>query len=334
MVSQAKRAGSDITCRSVQLAGTQAPASLETSTVHEKDGSRTKLYVALSYIFCCLVWGTTWYAMRVSVQPNGGYPPNFAAAIRFVIAVVLYVPIWFVLCRKSRRPTLAEVGWLSLAGTFNGLYQSFIYSSETAISGGLAAVISAMSPVMVALIAMGTGVEKVSRATLLGFCACFFGVALVSHDRIQVSPAQAMAVLFVLIAAFFNSCSNVTLKGKCTGLHPVVSAMIFLTATDVPVWIGSVLSGERYQLWPISPLPMAAIVYMAIASSIMAFSLYLYMIKHISLMAISTMPFILPVLALIVDLFLERSCTLSAETWTGIAVVLGGVVFSVLKRER
>ena len=43
---------------------------------------------ALAYVACALIWGTTWFAIRVCIGP-GGYPPFAGAAIRFVIAVAL-----------------------------------------------------------------------------------------------------------------------------------------------------------------------------------------------------------------------------------------------------
>ena len=43
---------------------------------------------ALAYVGCALVWGTTWFAIRVCMGP-GGFAPFAGAAIRFVIAVAL-----------------------------------------------------------------------------------------------------------------------------------------------------------------------------------------------------------------------------------------------------
>ena len=306
---------------------------LSLTASEERGIARRRLLVACSYVTCALIWGTTWYALRVCVQPGCGLAPNFAAAVRFLLAVALYIPVWIIFARKMRAPTLSEAAWLTLAGLFNGMYQVFIYSSECSISGGLASVISATSPLMVALLAMATKVEQVSRNTFIGFFVCLLGIILVGYDRLQVSTEQGWAVLLVVVACVFNSCANVTLKGRSTGLHPVISATIFLAATDIPVWIGSIVTGEKF-LWPIPLEPLIGIIYLAVMSSIIAFSLYLYMIKHVSLMAVSTLPFMLPLIALIVDVFLEKRVTLSGQTWAGIGIVLSGVIFSVLCRGR
>src|SRR5262249_15527850 len=52
-----------------------------------------------AYLLCALVWGTTWFAIRVSIAP-GGYPTYEAAALRFSVAVAVIAP--FVLSGLAR----------------------------------------------------------------------------------------------------------------------------------------------------------------------------------------------------------------------------------------
>jgi putative membrane protein PagO len=290
---------------------------------------RRRLFVVLSYLSCCLIWGTTWYAIRIAVEPGVGYPPNFASAIRFALAVILYIPLWFVFARQIHRPTLSEVGWMFVAGILNGFYQCFMYTCECTLSGGLTAVILSTSPLMVAAMVMATKFEKVRWHTLGCFALCFAGVSMVCLDRAQTAAAQLWGIGLALVAALFSSVTNITLKGRGTSMHVVVSATIFLAATDIPVWVGSFLCGEKAVLWPVPFLPALAVIYMSAMSSVVALSLYLYLMKHMSLMGISTMQFVLPVLALVVDMALERRVTLTPIAWTGIAIVLSGVLLSL-----
>jgi drug/metabolite transporter (DMT)-like permease len=166
---------------------------------------------------------------------------------------------------------------------------------------------------------------------VIGFVACFIGVALVCHDRLQVSIAQALAACLMLASSFFNACANVTLKRSSTALNPIVSATIFLAVSAVPIWITSLVRGEP-QFAPIPTQPFLGIVYLAVMSSFAAFGLYLFMLKHVKLMTIATLPFIIPVLALVVDLFLEKNFVMTGESWIGCFVVLAGVVYSIVHR--
>ena len=305
----------------------------EKNEVSKEEAKRTRLFVAICYATCCFIWGTTWYAVRVSVEPGDGYPPIFAGALRFLVALFLYMPILAIFHRKLGSITKSELFWISLSGLFNGVYQCFIYSAETTISGGLASVIMATAPLMVATAATVFGMEKVRKNTVIGFLVSLAGIGLVCLDRVQTANEQVTGIVLTVVAAFFTSLSNVTLKGRGTRVHPLLSATVFLVATDIPVWLASFLTGEKPWLAMTKLLPFGepalAVFYMAVMSSIIAFLLYLYMLRHMSLMGISTLQFIIPILALIVDMFLEQRVALNMQVWVGIAVVMGGVAFSM-----
>lgn len=293
---------------------------------------RRRIYLAFAYVFCCLVWGTTWYGVRVSVDPALGLPPNFAGAFRFLIAVLLYLPLCLIFARKIKFPNLKETLWVCLAGLFNGLFQCFIYTAECSISGGLASVIMSTSPLMMAFMVAGLGMEKVSRQTVIGFVICSIGIAFVCQDSMQASSAQMLGLIYAFIAVVFSSMSNVALKGKSSHLHPLASAVVFLASTDIPIWIASFMLAEKASFTPFPTAAVIAIIYMAVASSIMAFLLYLYLLRHMKLTTLSTMQFIIPVVALLVDMLLEKKMLLSPETWCGIVVVLLGVLLAMLRR--
>jgi|688.fasta_scaffold308074_2 drug/metabolite transporter (DMT)-like permease len=307
-----------------------APVSVETAK-DEAKAKRLRIFLACSYVFCCLVWSTTYWVVRQTVLPTAGLAPYYTATMRFLIAVAIFIPVWLVFALKDRLPNRREFLFLASAGVLNALNQICVYSSEQHISGGLAAVLAATTPLMVALIAMATKTEKVSSRTIVGFVACFIGVALVCHDRLQVSVAQAFAAALMLASSFFNACANVTLKRSSTGLHPIISATIFLAVTAVPIWIASLLRGEP-QFEPIPTQPFMGIIYLAVMSSFVAFGLYLFMLKHLKLMTIATLPFVIPVLALVVDLFLEKQFVMNTESWIGCFVVLAGVIYSIVHR--
>lgn len=318
---------------SARTASLDSSASLSSGQNEEEaaKAKRLRVLLACSYIFCCLVWSTTYWVVRQTVLPSAGVAPYYTATMRFLIAVCIFIPVWLIFARKDRLPTTREFLLLAASGVLNALNQICVYSSEQEISGGLAAVLAATTPLMVALIAMATRTEKVSSRTIIGFVACFIGVSLVCHDRMQVSVAQAFAAALMLASSFFNACANVTLKRSSTALNPIISATIFLFVSAIPIWIASICRGEP-QFQPIPTQPLMGILYLAVMSSFVAFGLYLFMLKHLKLMTIATLPFVIPVLALIVDLFLEKQFVMTTQSWVGCFVVLAGVVFSIVRR--
>src|SRR5262245_15596460 len=123
--------------------------------------------VAVSYCACALIWGTTYFAIRVSIAP-GGYPTYLAAAIRFVAAArTLCVLIDAGLARPLPRVRLALVT-LSIAGILNFTSYTLIYTAEDRIPGGMAAVIFSTLPLVTALLAALTGIERPTAPAIAG----------------------------------------------------------------------------------------------------------------------------------------------------------------------
>jgi drug/metabolite transporter (DMT)-like permease len=48
--------------------------------------------VPAAYLACALIWGATWFAIRVCIGPDA-YPTLAAVALRFVIAFLILLPI-------------------------------------------------------------------------------------------------------------------------------------------------------------------------------------------------------------------------------------------------
>src|SRR5712692_7556539 len=66
----------------------------------------------VAWLTVCIVWGTTYLAIRVGVRVM---PPFLFGAVRFLIAgVLLGVPAWLLGARFPKRP--AEWGVLALGG--------------------------------------------------------------------------------------------------------------------------------------------------------------------------------------------------------------------------
>ena len=65
-----------------------APRAASNRWPRARDSGTNRGVAALAYVVCALVWGTTWYAIRVCIGP-GGYPSFLSAALRFTIAAAI-----------------------------------------------------------------------------------------------------------------------------------------------------------------------------------------------------------------------------------------------------
>ncbi|HLM61995.1 MAG TPA: DMT family transporter, partial [Pyrinomonadaceae bacterium] len=129
------------------------------------------------WLILCLIWGTTWFFIKVGLED---LPPITFAAARFVLAVLILAVVIFL--QKIPLPaTGREWKLIALTGVLQfSINYSLVFWSEQYISSGLAAVLQAMITVFGLVLAwIHLPNEKITRlkiiAVLLGIC----GVAII-----------------------------------------------------------------------------------------------------------------------------------------------------------
>ena len=286
--------------------------------------------VVLAYVVCALVWGTTWFAIRVTIIGEGAYPTFESAALRFTIAAALLLLIaWAGLARPGPRAR-AQWVWLSIAGALNALGYGLVYKGEETVSGGLAAVLFGTMPLFTAVIATWTRTERIERHTILGALVALAGICVVFWDRLSVSPEQALGLATVLLAVAVCAGYSVILKREQReDIHPLAANGVFLTVTAVVLWLFCAARGVEPIPWPPPVEPTIALVYLGVFGSVLVFAAYIYLLKRTSLMTTMTLVFIQPTIALFVDALWEQEVRLVARTYVGCAITLSGVFISI-----
>lgn len=277
----------------------------------------------LAYLTCAIVWGTTWFAVRVCLAP-GAFETFSAVAIRMAIATLILGAIWAAGFAKPGPKGARAWGWIAGAGLLNAVGYGLLYLAQEELPGGLASVLYATAPFMMAPIAVLTRTEKIVPAQLGGAVLGMIGVIVISWDRMQVSSAQAVAVVLMLASTLMSSIYNVILKRQANDVNPLASSAIFLGVTTIPLAMIALARGE---VVPVPPPPkvIAALLYLAIVGSVVAHVAYFYLIKRVTLMTLGTLPFIFPVIALATDLVLEKEIVIGPRTWIGVAFVFAGL---------
>ena len=283
----------------------------------------------VAYCGCALIWGTTYYAIRVCIAP-GGYPTYLAAALRFAIAAVILGGLvaagWARPAPRGRRALVA----LGIAGVLNFVSYMLVYTAEERIPGGLAAVIFGTLPLVTAVVAAVTGTERPTRSAVVGAIVSLGGIALISLERLEVSAPQAIGCLMVFGAVVCASCCNTLLKRETAVQHPLASNAVFLAVTAL--FMGALAAAAGHAVpWPPPPGPTLAVLYLAVIGSVVAFAGYFYLLQHVRLMTISTLVLVQPVVALTVDALFEAQ-RIAPRTYLGAAITLAGVAMSLLGR--
>jgi drug/metabolite transporter (DMT)-like permease len=289
--------------------------------------------VALAYLTCGLVWGTTWFFIRVSIGP-GGYSTYTAAALRFTIAALVLGALWLRAPARHAGPkSWPQLGWLVVCGVLDAASYGLFYTAEESIPGGLAAVVFGTYPLVMALVAAATGTEQLSLSSVAGALLGLGGIAVIFAERLSVSAAQATGVALVLCGVVASTVYNIIFKRKASDLSPIASSAVFLAVTAVALWGVAGVTGQAHLPWPPPARPSAAVLYLALVGSVVAFVAYFWMIQRISLNRAATLVFIQPVIALGVDALFEHEVRLVPRTYLGVGLTLTGVLVGLLLRQ-
>jgi drug/metabolite transporter (DMT)-like permease len=291
--------------------------------------------VVICYLTCALVWGTTWFVIRVSIAHDGdaGFPPYLAAALRFTVASAILGLIVAIGAARPLPRTRRQLTWLTAAGIANGVGYTLVYTAERTLSGGVMAVLFGTIPLVTAAASTALGIERVRRGQVWSACIGLAGIGVISSDSLLGGGAHATAFAAALTAVLASTLFSVVLKYGMRGVHPLSGTAVFVAATTVVTWIAAVPELGAMP-WPLPGKATLATLYLAVFGSVVAFACYALLIKRVSLMTANSLVLVQPVIALLLDAALEHHARLAPLTWLGVVITLGGVVVNVLLRSK
>jgi drug/metabolite transporter (DMT)-like permease len=141
-------------------------------------------------------------------------------------------------------------------------------------------------------------------------------------------------VALVFGSVWFTSFYNLILKQRASGTDPLATNLPFLGAAAMTLAVFALVSERQPPPWPPPVRPTLALLYLAIFGSVVAFSLYFYLLRHMTLTAVSTLLFVEPVLALLIDALWEREIQLGPRAYAGAALTLVGVAITFVLPKR
>ncbi|GAA0716835.1 drug/metabolite exporter YedA [Dokdonella soli] len=283
-----------------------------------------RVLVPLALVSLYFVWGSTYLAIRVGVA---SYPPFLMAAIRFLCAGgVLYA---FLRWRGMAAPTRAQ--WINSALTgvmLLGFGNGLVCYAEQSVASGLAAVAVASMPLFAAVFG-GLYGHWPRRMEWLGLGVGFAGVILLNlGGSMAGSPIGALALV---VAAGSWAFGSVWSKRRNMPPAAMNTAAQMLTGGAV-LLVFALLIGER---WPVAP-PLSAslaVVYLAIAGSLVGFSAYLYLLNTVRPALATSYAYVNPPVAVLVGALFGGEAVHPFDL-IAMAVILGGVALIALGRER
>lgn len=248
------------------------------------------LAVAVALAAVYVVWGSTYYAMRLAL---GGLPPFLMAGGRFLLAgAILYGAL-----RLRGAPSPTRSGWLAAAkvgGLLLVVGNGAVAYAQQWVNSSLAAVVVSTMPLWAALFARLVG-ERPSRAEWLGLLIGFIGVVILNAGG--ELNAQGPRAMVLLIAPVSWAIGSVWSRRLPLPAGPMASAAQMLVAGAGMLLIGA-LRGEHVMHAP-PPSAIAAFFYLVVFGSLVGFSAYTWLLTHVRPALATSYAYVNPLIALL-----------------------------------
>jgi drug/metabolite transporter (DMT)-like permease len=287
-------------------------------------GSPLRGRVLFAYIVLCIVWGSTFLAIRIGVR---SFPPALLAGTRFLSAGVVLTGLTLMLGRRLPQraadwKTAAVVGTLLLAGG-NGLVVGgarFVESGTTAIfvAGGALwmAVLDAVIP----------GSEaRVTWVQLLGLLVGYSGTLLLVGASMEgLRRADWRAPAMFLSANVCWGLGAVYSKRHPVETSPDMNAAVQMVIGGGVLLLAGMALGEWRGFAP-TVAGWAAIGYLMVFGSIIGYSCFVYVLRHTSPTVTATYYYVNTVIAVLLGgAILHEEIT--PRTIIAVLAVLGSVI--------
>jgi drug/metabolite transporter (DMT)-like permease len=283
---------------------------------------RALAYVAFAIV--CIVWGTTYLGIRIAIET---IPPLLMTGIRYTAAGTILLVV--ALARGERIPRdRSTLGNLALIGVLMaGIGNLSVVIAEQWVPSGMAALFVATAPFWANVLEWMRGnAQRIDRRTIVGIIVGFVGVAML----VMPGAAGGRFDYHFLLGALCIQVGSIGWQyGTLRSKYFVKSTPLF-TASAIEMLIGGfvldiagVAIGEAPRL-SFTPKTFAALAYLAIFGSVIAFSAYIYAVAHISTTKMALYSYVNPAVAVFLG-WLVMGERLTPVSVTAMIVILFGV---------
>lgn len=284
----------------------------------------------LAFGVLCVIWGSTWLAIRIGLE---GAPPFLAASLRFVVASLTLLGLTMAL--RSRWPKgRGEWALIIFVGLvlFTADYGLIYWGENNGVESGLSAILFATLPLQTALVAHGfLAEERLTFQKIAGIGLGFGGILVIFRSQVlSAGGEKAFPMLAIVLSATCAAFAGVAIKRWAHEMSPVSFNAFAMGVGAVSLAAVSLVADEPWGV-PTWPQGIGAILYLALAGSVVTFVTWQWLLKRAEVTSISFIALITPIVAILLG------ATIGSETFDvvdllGAAIVLVGIYVSISRR--
>jgi drug/metabolite transporter (DMT)-like permease len=286
----------------------------------------------------CLIWGTTYLGIRVSLE---SIPPALMGGIRWIVAGSLLTA--YLVARGRPLPPSSQWGAIALLGFLMlGLGNGGVVFAEQFVPSGLAAVLVATAPFWMATVeACLPDGERLRKSVVVGLVIGFSGIVLLVWPDLTLGSARSRGFLAGVIALQIASIGwsigssyskrhgrrAAAAAPRASGMDEVLGTTAYqMLAGGLLMTAVGTLRGEWSQIF-FTTETTVAMLYLSTIGALGGFVAYAYALRHLPVSFVSLYAYINPVIAVALGVlvlhepFTWRMAIAAALVFAGVAVV-------------
>ena len=291
-------------------------------------GRKTQILLALAAVY--FIWGSTYLAIRFALE---SLPPLLMASARFTLAGGIMLAV--LIARGVERPSRHQLRSAMIVGTmllFVG--NGFVCWSQQRVPSGIAALVISCVPIFMAVMdAVRPGGRRPAPWAMLGIATGFAGLVLLIGPAQGMSAVDRVGAAGLMIGSLSWSAGSLFARSAPLPANPLLGIAIQMLTAGFLLMIAGLAFGEsaRVHLGALTPRAIASVLYLAVFGSIVAFSCYVWLLKHTTVSVASTYAFVNPIVAMLLGWGFAGE-TLGGRTLVAAAIVSAGVAMITLGR--
>ena len=269
-----------------------------------------------------LMWSFNFLAGKIALRH---LDPWTLAAFRLELAALLMLPLYFLKRDRPalRRSDLWTFAWLGFFGMLMNQGCFTVGLNYTTV--GHSSVILAMGPILVLLLASAQRLEALTFRKILGMAISFTGVAILTTERGIHMHSPTLAGDLITLTGISGFAVYAVFGKKVAQAYDVVSMNTFnflaaaLLLLPLAIW-----QGTKLDWGSVGWAGWAGMFYMSAISSVAAYTIFYWALRHMSASGVATVSYFQPVVVILLGvIFLGEQLTRSLLL--GGALVLLGV---------
>jgi putative membrane protein PagO len=280
--------------------------------------------IILVYTLACLIWGSTWMAIRVGLD---SLTPFISVGLRFSFAALFILIFMKIKGMKIQMDRLSIKLYLQMAFFSFVIPYGLVYWGEQYIPSGLASVLFAINPFFVTIFSFYMlSQEKITPYKIIGMIVGFIGIVVIfSEDITNTAGFFVWGMVAVVLSAFIQGWIQVVVKKYGQHLHSfTMNFYPMLIAGITMLFIGFFTENLNYIKFDSKAI--LSVLYLASFGSMIVFTCWYWLLKRVSVIVLSLITFITPVIALILGIILLKEIFTVIDIFGSFLVLVGLII--------